>query len=151
VAPDFAEHYAHLLGQFDTIFSLNVLEHLLDDAQALQNARLLLRPKGRLLILVPSYQWLYNHLDENLDHYRRYTTGSLSRLMRAQALRPIHQEYFNCMGILAWFISGYLQRNPQIPAGQMRLYNTLVPFFRLVDLLVYKRAGLSAIVVAERA
>lgn len=150
VAPDFEQQYAHLIGQFDTIFSLNVLEHLQQDAQALHNAQLLLQPKGKLLILVPSYQWLYNQLDENLDHYRRYTTQSLGQLMQAQGFHLLHQEYFNFMGIFAWFISGYLQGNQQIPAGQMSLYNTFVPLFKFLDALVFKRMGLSTIVVGER-
>ncbi|MGH1335724.1 MAG: class I SAM-dependent methyltransferase [Aureispira sp.] len=149
VAPDFKERYADLLGQFDTIFSLNVLEHIHQDALAIQHAKLLLRPKGRLLILVPSYQWLYNQLDKNLDHYRRYTTRSLGQLIEAQGFRLLHRQYFNFMGIFAWFISGYLQGNRQIPAGQMRLYNTFVPFFKLLDRLVFKSMGLSTIVVAE--
>lgn len=150
VAPDFEQRYAHLLGQFDTIFSLNVLEHIHQDSLALHNANLLLQPKGRLLILVPSYQWLYNQLDRNLDHYRRYTTQSLGSLIQAQGFRLTQQQYFNFMGIFAWFISGYLQGNRQIPAGQMRLYNTFVPLFKLLDFLVFKRMGLSTIVVGEK-
>lgn len=150
VAPDFETRYAHLLGQFDTIFSLNVLEHIHDDAQALQNAQLLLKPQGRLLLLVPSYQWLYNKLDENLDHYRRYTTQSLSTLMQAEGFHIIQREYFNFMGIFAWFISGYLQGNQQIPAGQMNLYNTFVPIFKWIDRLLLKSMGLSTIVVGEK-
>ncbi len=150
-ASNFADRYAPLLGKFDTIFSLNVLEHIYDDAQALENTQLLLKPSGKLLILVPSYQALYNQLDRNLDHYRRYTTRSLSALLRQKGYRPIHQEYFNCMGIPAWFISGYLQRNQQIPSGQMRLYNAFVPLFKLIDYLVFKKLGLSTIVVSELA
>ena len=149
VAPDFEERYADLLGQFDTIFSLNVLEHIHQDTLAIQNAKLLLQPKGRLLILVPAYQGLYNQLDKNLDHYRRYTTRNLGEQITAQGFRVLHREYFNFMGIFAWFISGYLQGNQQIPAGQMRLYNAFVPLFKLLDGLVFKSMGLSAIVVAE--
>lgn len=149
-APDFEERYPSLLGRFDTVFSLNVLEHIHQDSLALQNARRLLQPQGRLLILVPSYQWLYNQLDYHLDHYRRYTIHHLGELMQTQGFCIVNRQYFNFMGIFAWFISGYLQGNQQIPAGQMRLYNTFVPFFKIMDQLLFKKIGLSTIVVGQK-
>lgn len=54
------------------------------------------------------------------------------------------------MGIFAWFISGKLQGNKTIPQGQMKLYNLLVPFFRIIDILTFRRVGLSTIVVGQK-
>lgn len=150
VAPDFEQRHAALLGRLDSVFALNVVEHIKDDQLALSNARALLRPGGRLIILVPAYQWLYTGMDQALGHYRRYTTQHLAEAMTQSGLHVIHQQYFNTMGILAWWISGRLQRNTQIPSGQMRLYNTFVPIFKGIDWLVGRRFGLSAIAVGER-
>lgn len=150
VAPDFEARYADLLGQFDSVFALNVVEHIEDDQRALANARLLLRQGGRLIILVPAYQWLYTGIDKGLGHYRRYTASTLAQAMTQADLTIVHQQYFNAMGIVAWWISGKIQRNTQIPGGQMRLYNTFVPIFKGIDALVGKRFGLSAIAIGER-
>lgn len=150
VAPDFETRYADLLGQFDSVFALNVVEHIEDDLLALANARLLLRQGGRLVILVPAYQWLYTKIDQGLGHYRRYTVPTLSQAMTQAGLTVVHQQYFNAMGILAWWISGKLQRNEQIPEGQMQLYNTFVPIFKGIDALVGRRLGLSAVAIGER-
>ena len=150
VAPDFEERHTNLLGQFDSVFALNVVEHIEDDRLALANARLLLQPGGRLVILVPAYPSLYTEMDRALGHYRRYTQATLAQVMTEAGLHLIHQQQFNAMGILAWWISGRLQRNTQIPAGQMRLYNAFVPLFKWIDVLLGHRWGLSTIAVGER-
>ena len=83
---DFAEKeleqkYPHLIGQFDTVFALNVLEHVPDHEQAIRNCRLLLKPGGNLVILVPAFQSLFNQFDIALEHQRRYTPKSLKKVM----------------------------------------------------------------------
>lgn len=150
VDPDFDNKFKHLLGTFDTLFSLNVVEHIYDDNLAIKNARKLLKTGGHLIILVPSYQWLYNGFDKELDHYRRYNKKTLSALFDSNELTIMKKQYFNFMGIFAWFISGKLQKNDTIPGGQMNLYNMLVPIFKLIDRIVFRVAGLSTIVVGKK-
>lgn len=146
---DFSQKYHHLLKSFDTVFALNVIEHISDDELAIQNAKQLLKTGGRLIILVPAYQALYNQFDKNLGHYRRYTKKTAGRILEQSGLTTIHSWYFNFMGIAGWFISGKLQKNKQIPGRQMNLYDKLVPLFKMVDKIVLNKIGLSVIVVGE--
>src|ERR1700733_12268892 len=44
---DFNLQYPGLLGKYDTVIALNVIEHIENDSLAIQNARLLLRPGGK--------------------------------------------------------------------------------------------------------
>lgn len=148
--PDFDRKFTDLLGTFDTVFALNVVEHIYDDKLALSNARKLLKKGGSSVILVPSYQALYNDLDKNLDHYRRYNKKILSELFVNTNYTITHKQYFNFMGIFAWFVSGKLQRDENISGGKMRLYNTLVPIFKIIDACVFKLWGLSTIVVGKK-
>lgn len=150
VDPTFNQKFEALLGTFDSIFSLNVVEHIYDDNLAIKNAKKLLKEGGYLIVLVPSYQRLYNSLDKELDHYRRYNKKTLSALFDNNNLNVINRQYFNFMGIFAWIISGKLQRNDTIPERQMRLYNTFVPVFKWIDRLIFRRAGLSTIVVGKK-
>jgi 2-polyprenyl-3-methyl-5-hydroxy-6-metoxy-1,4-benzoquinol methylase len=150
VDPAFDEKFQHLFASFDSIFSLNVVEHIYDDVLAIKNAKKLLKKEGHLIILVPSYQGIYNGLDKDLDHYRRYTKKTLSVLFEKNELNIIKKQYFNFMGIFAWIISGKLQKNKTIPEGQMGLYNTFVPVFKLIDRIVFRLAGLSTIVVGKK-
>lgn len=148
--PDFDDRFGHLFGQFDTIFALNVVEHIYDDNLALGNAKKLLAPGGNVVILVPAYQFLFNGFDVSLEHYRRYTVESLKKVFLANQYRIVHSQYFNFIGIFGWFVSGKIQKNKTIPESQMGLYNKLVPVFKFFDRLIFNKAGLSAIVVGSK-
>lgn len=150
VLPDFDTAYAEHLGAYDTVFALNVIEHIEDDVLALSNIYKMLKPGGKVVILVPSYQWLFNSFDVALGHYRRYTTTMMSERQVKAGFKVVHKQYFNAAGIAGWFLSGNILKKKVIPAGQMGLYNKLVPIFKIIDKLVLNGFGLSSIVVGEK-
>lgn len=150
VDANFDEKYEAHIGQYNSVFALNVVEHIQDDQLAINNATKLLRPKGTLIILVPSYQFLYNGFDEGLEHYRRYNVPSLQNLIEAQDLTILHKQYFNFIGIFGWYVSGSILKKKQIPSGQMKLYNSLVPLFKIMDKAIFQSMGLSSIVVGQK-
>ncbi len=150
VDQEFDEKYASLVGQFDTVFALNVVEHIADHQLAIANCKKLLRPGGQLIILVPAFQFLFNSFDRALDHQRRYTKKSLRNLFYEAELSIVHQQYFNFSGTLGWWFSGNLLRKKVVPEGQMSLYNKLVPVFKLVDWFFRRWCGLSVIVVGQK-
>lgn len=145
VHPDFDKEYSDLLESFDSIFALNIVEHVANDALAIQNCKKLLRKKGNLIILVPAYQWLYNRFDTELEHFRRYTRKTLEKIFVSAGMHIHKTTYFNSVGIAGWWFSGRVLKKKTIPEGQMKLYNTLVPVFRLADKLVLNLFGLSVI------
>ncbi len=147
VNPNFAEAYAAHLNNYDSLFALNVVEHIENDSLAISNAKSLLKPGGRLLILVPAYQSLYNSFDAGLEHYRRYTLRSLKRLLSNSDLEVVHGEYFNFAGILGWYVSGSLLKHKEILSGEIKLFNSLVPFFKIIDKVLMHKSGLSVIAV----
>jgi 2-polyprenyl-3-methyl-5-hydroxy-6-metoxy-1,4-benzoquinol methylase len=150
VDADFEGKYKNMLGSFDTVFALNVVEHIENDHLALRNINKLLAVDGVVIILVPAYQFLYNGIDKGLEHYRRYTQSMTNATLTQAKFKIIHEQYFNAMGIPAWFISGKLQKNETIPKNQMGLYNKLVPVFKIIDKLVLNKIGLSNIAVGKK-
>ncbi len=146
VHPEFDQVYSELLEKFDGLFALNVVEHIKDDTLAIANCKKLLRPGGRMVILVPAYQMLYNTFDTALEHYRRYNRTSLKKLFTDNDLEVSHSQHFNLAGILGWFVSGNILRKKVIPTGQMKFYNMLVPIFRIADKVIWNQIGLSVIV-----
>ena len=147
---DFDSKFQSHLGQYDTVFALNVVEHIYDDTLALKNCRKLLSDNGHLIILVPSYQKLYNNFDKELGHYRRYTKASLSHVFLNNHFKIIHKQYFNFMGIFGWYVTGNLLKKDSIPGDQMALYNSLVPIFKIIDKLIFNGVGLSTIIVGKK-
>lgn len=141
---------ALLAEGFDTVICLNVLEHIEDDHGSLVAMRALLKPGGRLVLLVPALRALYGTLDEALGHFRRYTRSDLAAKYRAAGLGVRHLEYFNLAGMPGWWFVGRVLRRRLIPAGSLRWYDALVPLFRLERLLPW-RVGQSLIAIGEAA
>ncbi|AEH02077.1 bifunctional 2-polyprenyl-6-hydroxyphenol methylase/3-demethylubiquinol 3-O-methyltransferase UbiG [Lacinutrix sp. 5H-3-7-4] len=147
---DFDKKFEKHLGKYDTVFALNVVEHIKDDVLAIKNCKKLLKDNGHLIILVPSYQTLYNKFDKELGHYRRYTKTSLSNIFKLNNFKIMHKQHFNFIGILGWYVTGSILKKESIPGGQMKLYNTLVPIFKIIDKLIANKIGLSTIVVGKK-
>ncbi len=150
VDENFDEKFNSYFNSFDTVFALNVVEHIYDDQLAISNCYKLLKPGGNLIILVPAFQSLYNNFDVELEHYRRYTRKKLERLFLADNFNVLRSWYFNAAGIAGWIISGKIQHHRIIPAGQIRLYDKLVIFFRLFDKMIFNSIGLSVITVGKK-
>jgi 2-polyprenyl-3-methyl-5-hydroxy-6-metoxy-1,4-benzoquinol methylase len=146
----FDTKYSNHFNKYDTVFALNVVEHIHDDSLALRNCKRLLTDGGKLIILVPSYQSLFNQFDIELGHYRRYTKKSLVNVFQKAGIKVVDKQYFNMIGILGWYYSGSIIKRKTIPKGQMSVYNTLVPIFKIIDKITFNSIGLSTIVVGKK-
>lgn len=150
VHPAFDDEYADYIEKFDSIFALNIVEHVKDDKQALLNCHKLLKKGGNIVILVPAYQSLYNRFDTELEHYRRYTKKSLTALFNSKDYEIVKSFHFNTIGIFGWWFSGSILKKKTIPGGQMKLFNVLVPIFKLVDVCTLNKFGLSVVSIATK-
>lgn len=149
VHPEFEDVHGDLLGSYDLVFALNVVEHIENDLLALQNMRKLLKPGGHLFILVPAFNSLYNALDLTLQHYRRYNIRSLKKIC-PENMSFVKGWYFNFGGILGWFVVGKVLKKELIPGTSMRIYNFLTPVFKILDRLTFRKIGLSVIGVLKK-
>jgi 2-polyprenyl-3-methyl-5-hydroxy-6-metoxy-1,4-benzoquinol methylase len=147
---EFDNKFRKYFDSFDSVFALNVVEHIFDDHLAISNCYKLLKPDGHLIILVPAYQWLYNNFDKELEHYRRYTRKRLETLFLTCDFKIHSSRYYNAAGIAGWFFSGKMQHHKIIPAKQILLFNKLVILFKLFDKLIFNSFGLSVITVGKK-
>ncbi len=150
VDPDFNNRYAALTNSFDTVVALNVVEHIRNDELAIAHCHQMLKPGGRLVVLVPAYRWLFNAFDNELGHYKRYNAKRLSLLMEKQGMELIDTSYFNAAGIFGWWLNGSLLRRKIIPASQLNTFDKLVPVLKLIDRITFHRLGLSVIAVGRK-
>ena len=82
---------------FDLAVSLDVIEHLEDDLDALRELRRTVAPGGALLVTVPAYSWLWSSHDEINHHHRRYTRRSLQRVAEQAGWSQLRTTYFNSL------------------------------------------------------
>jgi SAM-dependent methyltransferase len=86
---------------YDLIYSLNVLEHIEDDVQVLQQLKSKLKLGGKLLIYVPAFMLLYSNNDKRVGHFRRYTKKTMLKALLNAGLRCDQIEYYDIMGFFA--------------------------------------------------
>jgi len=155
-------HFVRAAARFDgrLVLMMDVLEHVADDTAMLADYVAKLRPGTRILITVPAMPWMWSGHDVFLEHYRRYTLGSVEQLVLRTGLRPVQSCYFfgltlpAAAGVRLWrrLLSG--GREP--PASDMRAYGAFLNNFlwRIcqLELAFFRRnriAGLSVFALAE--
>jgi 2-polyprenyl-3-methyl-5-hydroxy-6-metoxy-1,4-benzoquinol methylase len=137
--------------RFDTVFCVNVLEHIEDDVAALKTFRETVVPGGRVLIFVPAVQAAYGPLDAALGHHRRYSKRSLARAFAAAGLELEVLRYTNPIGLLGWMYGAHVSKSTLHSSRQIRLFETLVaPWALPLERLVSPPIGLSLVAVGRR-
>ena len=84
-------------GAFDMIASLDVIEHIEDDAAALASIARRLKPGARFLMTVPAHQWMWSVHDVVNHHHRRYSKRQLQRLVERSPLKLEAIGYLNSL------------------------------------------------------
>ncbi|MHB1937799.1 MAG: class I SAM-dependent methyltransferase [Acidobacteriaceae bacterium] len=88
-------------GAFSYAFTLNVLEHIEDDAAAVAGLYRVLAPGGRLFVYVPAFPWLYTAMDRAVGHHRRYRAPGLAALLARAGFGIEHVRYADVLGFFA--------------------------------------------------
>jgi SAM-dependent methyltransferase len=135
---------------FDTIVCMNVLEHIEDDMGTLKRFMAMLKPGGKLVLVVPGHQLLFNPLDSNDGHFRRYAEGELKEKLAQTGFSVVHASQFNLFGIFGWFLNGTILRRKDLPTGQMGLFNKVAPLLFWLENLVGPPVGLSLLAVGAK-
>ena len=140
----------HLVGSFQTVIGINVLEHVEEDEQALVHLGTLLKPSGRLLVLVPAKQWAYTELDRQLGHFRRYEKKELAEKLAKASFQVEKLYFFNPVGLLSWVLRDKLHRSGGLRPYQIASFDTIVPILKRVEAKVRMPVGISLIAIAQK-
>ena len=136
---------------YDTVVLINVLEHVLDDAAAIQSFYRMLRPGGHLLLFVPALPILFSKLDEELGHYRRYSLRRLIRIVTDANFDIVLGRYFDIMGVLPWFLINTIGRATRFNPYLAWLYDSAgVPLTRLLESLMPPMFGKNICMAARK-
>jgi glycosyltransferase involved in cell wall biosynthesis len=146
---DRAELAALETEKVDTVISLNVLEHVEDDASVLAGFHNMLQPGGHAIVLIPAHPWLFSAADDALGHHRRYTRRQLRHALEDAGFDVVSLSEFNRLGVLGWHANKLAGKSTVSPR-QMRLYSLLLPLAKLLD-RIGLGPGLSLIAVGRKA
>ena len=136
--------------RFDTIVLSNVLEHIPDDAGAVQTFAKILPVGGALILFVPALPALFGSLDEAVGHHRRYTQDSLREVLERNGFEVEAMQWMNLIGIPAWFLNGRVLKRRVLSPLQLRLYDQLAPTLASLEAQVKLPVGLSLLAVGRR-
>jgi glycosyltransferase involved in cell wall biosynthesis len=137
------------LPQPDSILCSNVIEHIEDDQVVVINADQVLKPGGRMIFIVPRGQRLYSSLDTAIGHLRRYDEEHLRKMFTDMGYSVVELFTLNKIGVLGWWYRGKIAKQKAIGRFGLKVFNILVPVFKLIDpILPWK--GLSLVIVARK-
>ena len=82
---------------YDLVASLDVVEHIPDDAASVASLAKRLKPGGKLVLTVPAHQWMWSAHDVVNHHQRRYSKAGFRKLIEGSSLKLEAIGYFNSL------------------------------------------------------
>jgi SAM-dependent methyltransferase len=147
--------------EFDVVGAFDVLEHVDEDEQTLQQMYQATRPGGGILVSVPQHRWLWSAVDEYSRHRRRYGADELVEKIEAAGFHVLRKTSFVSLLLPVVALSRRRDRGKADydPSTEYRLPRTVERVFtgamaverKLIVAGVSLPVGSSLLVVAERA
>ncbi|WP_024805831.1 bifunctional 2-polyprenyl-6-hydroxyphenol methylase/3-demethylubiquinol 3-O-methyltransferase UbiG [Nocardia sp. BMG51109] len=139
-------------GQYEVVYSFNVLEHIKDDRAAARRLASCLRSGGTLVVYVPAFEMLYTSMDAKVGHHRRYRRRRLDAMLREAGLRVVESRYCDPIGFFATLAYKFLGRSDgTINCRALKLYDRAVfPVSKVLQIVTGKLFGKNVLVVAVK-
>jgi len=135
----------------DSCVCLNVLEHIEDDRGALQAMASLLPHGGRIVLIVPAFEYLYGPIDRNLGHYRRYSRNAIQALAEASGVKVRKLRYMNFVGFFGWWVNARVLRRDRQSTKQIQVFDRLIaPVLSRFEAILPPPFGQSLFAVLEK-
>lgn len=138
-------------ASLNSIYAINVVEHIASDEKAFKHMHYLLKRKGKVILLVPAKKFAYTKLDKALGHYRRYEKNELNDKLVNAGFVIEHIQFFNMVGLLSWFVRDKVNDGSiSLQPYHVTLFDKIVPMLRKIEQKISIPAGISLIVVARK-
>jgi 2-polyprenyl-3-methyl-5-hydroxy-6-metoxy-1,4-benzoquinol methylase len=138
--------------RLDTVYCVNVLEHIQDDIAALTMFRDVIVPGGHVLIYVPAVPAAYGPLDAELGHHRRYSKRTLAAAFGAANLQLMLLKYANPIGLIGWMYNSHVTKARHHSVEQVKLFERFVaPWALPLERLIPPPIGSSLVAVGRKA
>lgn len=133
------------------VVAYNVLEHVPDDVGALRDFAGLLRPGGRVVLVVPAFPSAMSGFDRAIGHQRRYRRRTLRAAAEGADLRVEVLHHVNCIGLLGWYVAVKALRGRPRAGRLLTAYDRgVVPWLRRLEARAAPPFGQSLLLVAVK-
>lgn len=113
--------------KFDLIYSVNVLEHIENDAFVINDfKKYLANKRGIIKVFVPARQELYSDMDRKVGHYRRYSKKQIEQLFIDGGFKVKLCRYFDFLGYFAAAIYKVLGKDGDINSSSLVFYDKYI-------------------------
>lgn len=135
---------------FEYAYTLNVLEHIDADVEALRILRAKLVPGGRLFVYVPAFPVLFTSMDVKVRHVRRYTRATLRSSLAHAGFEIRMMRYADSLGFPATLLFKTIDNGRgDVNRRLLRLYDRLAfPVSRALDTLTHRWFGKNLLALA---
>lgn len=138
------------VNRFNSVFYINVLEHIKNDDNEVKHMHSMLKDNGYACIFVPALSWLYSDFDKSIGHYRRYHKEDLKKLFEKNGFNTIKIKYIDMPGIIPWYINFVLLRR-NLDAKSTKIYDSFViPIIKKLDNLIDFPLGKNLILIGQK-
>jgi ubiquinone/menaquinone biosynthesis C-methylase UbiE len=137
-------------ANYSAAVSYNVLEHIDDHVGALRSISRLVRPGGRVVIIVPAFMFAMSPVDIATGHVRRYTKKTMTAAMTEAGLEVEKVQYANALGLLGYYMATSVFKLTPKEGAMVKVYDKLVlPVTKAAESLVRPPFGQSVFAVAR--
>jgi len=112
-------------NQLEIILLADVIEHIEQDHNFLQELIRSMRPNTLLLITAPAHPSLWSPHDVALGHKRRYTMDTFQQLWSRQPVVPLMVTPINCLLCPLIFLARWLNKNADSAESDLKQHNKM--------------------------
>ena len=135
--------------KFDSILYIDVLEHIENDKEELIKSYNRLRPGGKLIVLSPSYQYLFSPFDEAVGHYRRYHKSTISALSPERS--PLKCFYLDSLGVMLSLANKMVLKSGSPTEKQILFWDRfIIRISKILDKIIGYSFGKTIICIWEK-
>jgi SAM-dependent methyltransferase len=137
---------------FSFVYSLNVLEHIENDLDALNKISSKLQPNGKLVLYLPAFTILFSEMDRRVGHYRRYSKKSIRPILIEAGYDIEIMHYSDFIGFFAAYLYKLTpRRDGAVSISTIRFFDSFIyPMNRVFDKLFARFCGKNIFIVARK-
>lgn len=139
-------------GDISNVFSINCLEHIDNDNEAVNQVNDCLKTNGKMILFVPAFNLLYSSMDTRVGHFRRYSRRSIRKICKKNGFCIEKFVYVDSLGALATILFKISRNQNGMPSEKsLQFYDTYAfPISRIVDKALGHIFGKNIFLVARK-